>query len=101
MFLACFVNITFVVVWLTLFWLQTLMLSCALEGDVLRGFDEIQKQVNSKQSWIDTLSTKWAAYIDKAKALEARVVELEKERVGLRDEVWTLQGLQTDLETEV
>lgn len=36
--------------------MQTLMLSRALEGDVLRGFDEIQKRVDSEHAQGELLS---------------------------------------------
>lgn len=37
--------------------MPTLMLSCALEGDVSRGFDEIQKRVDSEHARSEALST--------------------------------------------
>lgn len=79
---------------MTLHFVQTLMLSRALDGDVSRGFDEIQKRVGSEHAWSEALSAERKALADKVKALEAWMVELEGERADLQEEVRTLRGVQ-------
>ena len=63
------------------------MLSRTLEGDILRGYAEIQGRVDSRHAQNERLSTECSALAEKAKGLEARVVELEEERRDQQEEV--------------
>lgn len=77
------------------------MLSRALEGDILRGYAEIQGWVDSEHAWSEALSTEHSVLVERAKGLEARVTELEGERSGLEEEVWTLRNIRTILQAEI
>lgn len=71
------------------------MLSRTLEGDVLRSFDDIQERVKSKHARGEALRAECEqacgheALVEKARALEAWVAELEEDRRTLRDDVAT------------
>lgn len=63
------------------------MLSRTLKGVISCDFDEIQRRVDSEHAQREALSTKCEALIDKAKALDAKVAELEGEHTSLQEEV--------------
>lgn len=80
--------------------MQTLMLLCALKGNVLRGFDKIQKWVDLEHARGELLSKEcewlWAeheALAGKARAIESQVAELEEDRCTLWEDVLTLRGV--------
>lgn len=95
---------TRILVWVCFFMVcsaQTLMLSRTLEGNILRGYAEIQGQVDAEHARSETLSVERSALAKRAKGLEARVAELEVECRNLKEEVWTLRSVRTILVAEI
>lgn len=62
---------------LTFCFAQTLMLSRAIEGDILRGYTEIQGSIDSEHMRDESLSAERSALAERAKGLETRIAELE------------------------
>lgn len=84
------------------------MLSHALDGDVAHSFSEIPERVNSKHAQGEALHAECEqvrmeheALAEKARALEARVFELDEDHRTLRGDVATLRSVRGELELEV
>ena len=77
------------------------MVSRVLEGDIQRGYTDIQDQVDAEVAKNTSLLKDRLALIEKVRALEAKVAEAEEQRRASQSEVEALRTTNSVLEAEV